>query len=118
MTELERFCIFCARFLTDEQGEPLVIEDFQKRILGDYFDGVRETVVIVGKKNGKSSLLGALDTLSFNLAPRFGADIDFMNDFVRNHKRCLCGTQAERLANGAYSIGCVCSFAGKPFALR
>ena len=60
MTELERFCIFCAQFLTEEQGRPLVIEDFQKRILSDYFDGCRETVVIVGKKNGKSSLLGAL----------------------------------------------------------
>jgi phage terminase large subunit-like protein len=60
MTDLERFKIFCAQFLTTEDGAPLVIEEFQERILRDTFAGARETVVIVGKKNGKSSLLGAL----------------------------------------------------------
>ena len=36
-----------------------VIEPFQRRTLSAFFDGVRETVVLAGKKNGKSSLLGA-----------------------------------------------------------
>lgn len=30
------------------------------RMLADYFDGVRETLVLIPKKNGKSTLLGAL----------------------------------------------------------
>jgi phage terminase large subunit-like protein len=60
VTDLERFKIFAAQFLTTEDGKPLVIEPFQELILADYFDGCRETVVIVGKKNGKSSLLGAV----------------------------------------------------------
>jgi hypothetical protein len=32
MTDLERFKIFCAQFLTAEDGRPLVIEPFQERI--------------------------------------------------------------------------------------
>ena len=59
-SELDRFCGFARRFLTTEHGRPLRIEKFQKKILSDYFDGARETVVVVGKKNGKSSLLGAV----------------------------------------------------------
>lgn len=57
---LDQFCEFAERFLTDEDGHPLVIEDFQKEILTAYFAGVRETICLVGKKNGKSSLLGAV----------------------------------------------------------
>ncbi len=41
--QLDRFCGFAERFLTDEQGRPLVIEPFQREILADYFDGARET---------------------------------------------------------------------------
>ena len=49
------------RFLTDESGRPLVIEGFQRLVLADYFDGARETVVLlVGKKNGKTSLFAAV----------------------------------------------------------
>jgi phage terminase large subunit-like protein len=58
--ELERFCTFCSRFLTDERGRPFTIEEFQRRILADVFDGCRETVVVIGKKSGKSSLVGAV----------------------------------------------------------
>jgi phage terminase large subunit-like protein len=60
MFELDRFCRFCSEILTTEQGKPLVIEPFQRQILADYFDGARETVVLVGKKNGKTSLFAAL----------------------------------------------------------
>jgi phage terminase large subunit-like protein len=58
--DLDRFCGFAERFLTDEQGRPLVIEPFQRRLLADYFDGTRELVVILSKKNGKTSLFAAL----------------------------------------------------------
>ena len=57
LDELERFCGFAERFLTDERSRPLVIEGFQRQILADYFDGARETVVLLSKKNGKTSLL-------------------------------------------------------------
>jgi len=60
MAELHAFCRFCGDVLSTEDGKPLVIEDFQAKILADFFDGCRETVVVVGKKNGKSSLLGAV----------------------------------------------------------
>ncbi len=60
MAELQTFCRFCENVLSTEDGESLIVEDFQKSILGDFFAGARETIVIVGKKNGKSSLLGAV----------------------------------------------------------
>src|SRR5215216_6701645 len=58
--ELDRFCGFSERFLTDEQSRALVIERFQREILADYFDGTRELVVVLSKKNGKTSLFAAL----------------------------------------------------------
>src|SRR5215467_3692406 len=36
------------------------LEDFQRVMLGDYFAGATETLVLLPKKNGKSTLLGAL----------------------------------------------------------
>jgi len=50
---------FCAA-LTLEEGGALKIEPFQRRLLADYFDGVRETLVLLSKKNGKTTLLAAL----------------------------------------------------------
>jgi phage terminase large subunit-like protein len=52
----ERFC----RALTLEQGGPLQLEPFQKSMLGDYFDGAVETLILLPKKNGKTTLLAAL----------------------------------------------------------
>jgi phage terminase large subunit-like protein len=57
--ELAAFVRFCAA-LTLENGRPLAIEPFQRELLSDYFDGVVETLVILSKKNGKSTLLAAL----------------------------------------------------------
>ena len=36
------------------------LEPFQRRILADYFAGTRETLVLLSKKNGKTTLLAAL----------------------------------------------------------
>ena len=58
--ELERFVQFCGDALTVNEGGPLVVESFQQRMLADYFAGVRSTVILISKKNGKTSLLGAL----------------------------------------------------------
>jgi hypothetical protein len=54
--DLDRFCGLAERFLTDEAGRPLVIEPFQWQVLADYFDGARETVVLLCKKNGNTSI--------------------------------------------------------------
>ncbi|HME02081.1 MAG TPA: terminase large subunit, partial [Solirubrobacteraceae bacterium] len=58
-SELEAFRRFCAA-LTLDNGRPMVLEPFQERLLVDYFAGARESVVIVPKKNGKTTTLGAL----------------------------------------------------------
>ncbi len=57
--ELAAFERFCAA-LTLDNGHPFALEDFQRRMLTDYFAGTRELVIIVPKKNGKTTLLGAL----------------------------------------------------------
>jgi len=58
--ELDTFCWFAEHLLRLEDGRPLVIEDFQKVMLADYFAGTRETLVLLPKKNGKSTMLAAL----------------------------------------------------------
>ncbi len=58
--ELGAFCWFAERFLRLEDGRPMVVEEFQRRMLADYFAGVRETLILVPKKNGKSTMLAAL----------------------------------------------------------
>jgi len=56
---LERFARFCGN-LRLENGRPFELEGFQWRILFDYFAGVIETLVLLSKKNGKTTLLSAL----------------------------------------------------------
>jgi phage terminase large subunit-like protein len=48
------------RTLTAEDGRPFVVEPFQRQILADYFAGARELVVLLPKKQGKSSLVAAV----------------------------------------------------------
>lgn len=50
---------FCLQRLKIESGAPLKLEPFQKRLLADYFDGVTETLILIPKKNGKTTLLAA-----------------------------------------------------------
>lgn len=57
--ELEAFARFCSA-LTLVEGAPFVLEPFQWVLLADYFDGVIETLVLLPKKNGKTTLLAAL----------------------------------------------------------
>jgi phage terminase large subunit-like protein len=60
VASLDDFADFCADYLTLDNGAPMVVEDFQRKILGPVFDRVRETLVLLPKKNGKSTTLGAL----------------------------------------------------------
>jgi phage terminase large subunit-like protein len=57
--DLEHFERFCG-LLVLEQGGNMPLEPFQKRILVDHFGGARETLVLLPKKNGKTTLLAAL----------------------------------------------------------
>ncbi len=56
---LDQFEAF-ARQLTLDNGRPFVLEPFQKTMLADFFAGTRETLILLPKKQGKTSLLGAL----------------------------------------------------------
>lgn len=58
--ELDHFARFCGRHLRLEDGRPLILEPFQRRMLADYFDGTTETIVLCPKKQGKSTIVGAL----------------------------------------------------------
>jgi len=66
--ELELFADFCAG-LTIESGLRMVLEDFQRKILRDFFDGAAETVALLSKKNGKSTLLSAVALYSLCTRP-------------------------------------------------
>jgi len=56
-TELEEFERFAAELRID--GKPFSLYPEQLEIVEPYFDGVRETIVILPKKNGKSTLVSA-----------------------------------------------------------
>ena len=58
--ELARFARFCEVHLRLEDGRPLVVEEFQKRMLRDFFAGTTETVILVPKKNSKSTSAAAV----------------------------------------------------------
>jgi phage terminase large subunit-like protein len=65
-SELPAFARFCAG-LTVDDGTRMVLEPFQRRLLADYFAGARETLVILPKKNGKTTLLAALALWHLNV---------------------------------------------------
>lgn len=57
--ELADFVAFCGE-LTLDTRRPFVLEGFQRTILADFFAGTTETLVLLPKKNGKSTLVAAL----------------------------------------------------------
>lgn len=68
-SELYRFARFCERHLSLEDGRPLLVEGFQERMLADYFDGTAETIILCPKKQGKSTLVGALSLFHLVTTP-------------------------------------------------
>ena len=66
--ELDVFGDFCGG-LSLENGEPMLLEPFQRQMLGDFFEGTRELLVLISKGNGKSSLLAALALFSVLTVP-------------------------------------------------
>lgn len=63
------FAKFCAT-LTLDSGKKFRLESFQRTLLRDYFHGVTETVVILPKKNGKTTLLSALALYHLKKTPQ------------------------------------------------
>lgn len=57
--ELDMFARFCTALVL-EDGRAMLLEPFQREIVGDYFAGANEVLVLIPKKNGKSTLLAAL----------------------------------------------------------
>ena len=57
--DLDSFERFCG-LLTLEDGRPFALEPFQRVMLRDYFAGTTETLILISKKNGKSTLAAAL----------------------------------------------------------
>jgi phage terminase large subunit-like protein len=57
--DLEGFAEFCLG-LRLERGEPLKLFPEQRMMLDDFFAGARETLILIPKKNGKTTLLAAL----------------------------------------------------------
>ena len=57
--ELDDFAAFCGA-LKLENGRPMGLHSFQRRMLADYFGGTTETLILISKKNGKSTLMAAL----------------------------------------------------------
>jgi phage terminase large subunit-like protein len=55
---LADFVRFCAALRL--AGKPFILEPFQRTILRDYFAGTTQTLAIIPKKNGKSTLVAAL----------------------------------------------------------
>lgn len=66
--EVEDFARFAAELRT-ERGDPFTLHEYERTILRDYFDGARETVVIIPKKNGKSTLIAALSLYHLLVTP-------------------------------------------------
>lgn len=59
MSSLVEFQAFCRELVLDNR-RPMRLEPFQRVALADYFAGIRETLILLPKKNGKTSLLAAL----------------------------------------------------------
>jgi phage terminase large subunit-like protein len=57
--QLEFFGEFCGR-LKLEDGSPFALYPEQKVMLTDFFGGAEETLILIPKKNGKTTLLAAL----------------------------------------------------------
>jgi phage terminase large subunit-like protein len=58
-TSLAQFVTFCGN-LKLEDGRSFELYPEQKLMLADYFEGARETLILIPKKNGKTTLLAAL----------------------------------------------------------
>lgn len=66
--ELEHFEAWASRLVLDN-GEPWVLEDFQREFVEDVFTGTRECWLIVPEGNGKTTLIAGLGLYGLRFAP-------------------------------------------------
>lgn len=58
---LEQFLLFARRYImVGDPARPFEPEPFQRKALADYFNGVPETLILLPKGNGKSTLVAAV----------------------------------------------------------
>lgn len=50
----------CEKLITLDNGQPLILEDFQRDIVADLLSGVRELHIRIPEENGKTTLLAAI----------------------------------------------------------
>ena len=60
LPELQLFIDFCRESLILENGKPLIVEEYEAVFLSSMFSGVVETLILLPKKNGKTTILAAL----------------------------------------------------------
>lgn len=65
---LADFAKFCAT-LKLENGKPFKLLPYERKVLSEHFRGCRETVVIIPKKNGKTTMMGALAIFHLLVVP-------------------------------------------------
>jgi phage terminase large subunit-like protein len=58
--KLDLFERFCNVLLLEDRRTEMVLHAFERTILLDFFQGARETLVLIPKKNGKTTLISAL----------------------------------------------------------
>lgn len=100
---LAHFIEFCRRFVVLDNGKPLELEPFQRAILVGYFDGVTEIVVLLPKKNGKTTLLAALALYHLIYTPDAACYIAASaKDQARILYEQACGFVTRRDAGGRF----------------
>jgi phage terminase large subunit-like protein len=67
-SELDYFAEFCDALVL-ENGNPMELEPFQHEMLEEHFAGAIETLILISKKNGKSTLLAALALFHLIVTP-------------------------------------------------
>lgn len=97
----EHFEAFCRTFLVLDNGQAFELEPFQRLILKGFFAGVTEILVLLPKKNGKTTLLAALALYHLIYTPDAACYIAASaKDQARIMYEQACGFAERRDRNG------------------
>lgn len=58
--EIDTFAAFCREILVLDNGEPMILHKYQRRMLAPFFAGAGETIIEMPKGNAKTTTLAAL----------------------------------------------------------
>jgi Phage Terminase len=73
VNELDRFAGFAEQVLTLDSGRPFVVEPFQRAMLAPFFEGARESVIVLPKGNAKTTAVAGVGL--FHLASTPEAEV-------------------------------------------